>query len=50
MASHHVHARLHAARVAFAKVRKDRELFEAAGIGPGDSYLVAPVIENDGNF
>jgi hypothetical protein len=39
MASHHVHARLHAARAAFAKVRKDRELFEAAGIGPGDSYL-----------
>jgi hypothetical protein len=32
-------ARLHAARVAFTKVRKDRELFEAAGIGPGDSYV-----------
>jgi hypothetical protein len=32
-------APLHAARAAFAKVRKDRELFEAAGIGPGDSYL-----------
>jgi hypothetical protein len=31
--------RLHAARAAFAKVRHDRELFEAAGIGPGDSYL-----------
>jgi hypothetical protein len=31
--------RLHAARAAFARVRKDRELFEAAGIGPGDAYL-----------
>jgi hypothetical protein len=31
--------RLHAARVAFAKVRHDRELFEAAGIGPGDAYM-----------
>jgi hypothetical protein len=31
--------RLHAARVAFSRVRHDRELFEAAGIGPGDSYL-----------
>jgi hypothetical protein len=31
--------RLHAARAAFTKVRHDRELFEAAGIGPGDSYL-----------
>jgi hypothetical protein len=37
--SGHNHNRLHAARAAFAKVRKDRELFEAAGIGPGDSYL-----------
>jgi hypothetical protein len=25
--------------VAFAKVRHDRELFEAAGIGPGDAYM-----------
>jgi hypothetical protein len=32
-------ARLHAARAAFDRVRKDRELFEAAGIGPGDAYL-----------
>jgi hypothetical protein len=32
-------ARLHAARAAFSKVRKDRELWEAAGIGPGDSYV-----------
>jgi hypothetical protein len=32
-------ARLHAARAAFSKVRKDREMWEAAGIGPGDSYL-----------
>lgn len=31
-------ARLRAARVAFAQVRHDRELFEAAGIGPGDAY------------
>jgi hypothetical protein len=37
--SGHKHNRLHAARVAFTKVRKDREMFEAAGIGPGDSYL-----------
>jgi hypothetical protein len=33
------HAKLHAARAAFTRVRKDREMFEAAGIGPGDSYL-----------
>ena len=32
-------ARLHAARAAFSKIRKDRELWEAAGIGPGDAYL-----------
>jgi hypothetical protein len=31
--------RLHAARAAFTQVRKDRELFERAGIGPGDSYV-----------
>jgi hypothetical protein len=37
--SGHKHNRLHAARVAFTKVQKDREMFEAAGIGPGDSYL-----------
>jgi hypothetical protein len=37
--SGHNHDRLHAARAAFSKVRKDRELYEAAGIGPGDSYL-----------
>jgi hypothetical protein len=39
--------RLHAARAAFTKVRKDRELYEAAGIGPGDAYaaLWSHVIE-----
>ena len=30
---------LHAARAAFVKIRKDRELWEQAGIGPGDAYL-----------
>jgi hypothetical protein len=37
--SGHNHNRLHAARAAFTRIRKDRELFEAAGIGPGDAYL-----------
>jgi hypothetical protein len=29
----------HAARVAFTKIRKHWELFDAAAIGPGDSYI-----------
>jgi hypothetical protein len=33
------YAKLHAARTAFTKVRKDAELWTAAGLGPGDSYL-----------
>jgi hypothetical protein len=33
------YARLQAARVAFHKIKADRELWEQAGIGPGDSYL-----------
>jgi hypothetical protein len=32
-------SRLRAARVAFAQVRHDRELFASAGIGPGDAYM-----------
>jgi hypothetical protein len=33
------YARLQAARVAFTRIRHDRELWEQAGVGPGDSYL-----------
>ena len=33
------YARLQAARVAFSKIRHDREMWEQAGVGPGDAYL-----------